>query len=1185
MNKQRLKTPLSCKSHVCLVSLILFVCLIRVAKTASAATCSPVSVGQDSIIGVSCSDLSLNAAGNVTINSGVTISSTVVNTLAANFTSVSNSGTTATLTNRGTVSVDFGYGVFNPFQSRIMTLNNSGIITAASGDAINNGGFGISSASNAATIDTLNNSGSIRAGASNFGYGVRNNGVIGLLTNTGDITAGQGGNAVYSNVIGSLNNFGTIAAGDSGTGISNIGSLTTLNNSGLISAGNTSVILNISSAGTAIGNSGTTNTINNSGTISAGTGGTGISNSGTINTITNTGSIIGGLYGIRNSLSSSPGIEALNNAQGAGNQYGGLVLSGKLPTNYNVIINSPTSYGQLSGISLNRSTNKTIFNIYGNAGTTLVSGVSASTITAGTYNSVLTGLTSSNIVSSSLSGAYTGGFTWQLVNSSGTNWSLVVTSSNSAASTPASSTGVTNISSGTTVSLGNIGNIDSATLSGGTLALSVGDSSSIAVFVTSADGVIQSPSSGSATLSGALTGPGGLTFTGTGTTILTGANTYSGGTTVSSGILQGNTTSLQGAIKNNSTVIFDQSDTGLYSGAMSGTGGLAKQGDGTLVLSGVNTYSGGTTVSSGTLSVTGTTPTGTGDVVIASPATLKGTGTIAGNVIVAGTLKPGNSPGYLSVAQNVTLSTGGTYQQDIAGTTQSNSASPVGATGYYSFLTVGGQLVINSGAILAPMLQNLFQTTESGYGSVPYTPKLGDTFRIATAVSGITGTFSILTQPVGLTTETRFIPFYNYAGGNSIDLAVIPTSYATTLANSNNNTQSVAAVLDKLSAAQMSGTATSLQTNLMYLTATQKAPLLSSYAQSLTGEIYANTLAVIPQTSQRMQSAVLAHLSDTAMPLNIGNPNAGMQMSAASLTPQNPLGLPSGQFSTNPAVNPNKDIIASANNSVWGEIAYQYSHRSSDSNASGFSSNLYQAVFGADLYRENNIKAGAGFSISTTNVSMNTGSSTVNQGSLFVYGKMPVMQDYMLDGVTSVGLSSTDASRNDPTSNNSLKARGVMGNDVLLSAGLSRLFYTNDLTFTPYIRATWQMVNQSSLDEGSTSAAVLRVKSYTGNGGRGVIGLSVGSRNNDSMVDHYTYMVNIAIGADSNTLINPSLSANLAGYGTIIQTANVGNTFVQAGLYGTMKFADNAYAFAGLTGETRSGQMLGTVNVGVKVQF
>jgi hypothetical protein len=67
--------------------------------------------------------------------------------------------------------------------------------------------------------------------------------------------------------------------------------------------------------------------------------------------------------------------------------------------------------------------------------------------------------------------------------------------------------------------------------------------------------------------------------------------------------------------------------------------------------------------------------------------------------------------------------------------------------------------------------------------------------------------------------------------------------------------------------------------------------------------------------------------------------------------------------------------------------------------------------------------------------------------------------------------------------------------------------------------------------------------------------------------------------------LNPTLNASLAGVGTNITTPNAGTTFVQAGLYGTAKVSDNAYAFAGLSGEARSGQTLGAVNVGLRIQF
>ena len=128
----------------------------------------------------------------------------------------------------------------------------------------------------------------------------------------------------------------------------------------------------------------------------------------------------------------------------------------------------------------------------------------------------------------------------------------------------------------------------------------------------------------------------------------------------------------------------------------------------------------------------------------------------------------------------MTLNVGSKYQQDIAGTNQASSASPEGASGYYSFVSVGGQLVMTSGATLAPRLSNLFSASEAGYGSSIYVPVLGDRFRIVTAAGGITGRFTTLTQPEELNSGTQFIAFYNVNNSNSVDLATVPTSYSTT---------------------------------------------------------------------------------------------------------------------------------------------------------------------------------------------------------------------------------------------------------------------------------------------------------------------------------------------------------------------------------------------------------------------
>jgi hypothetical protein len=566
-----------------------------------------------------------------------------------------------------------------------------------------------------------------------------------------------------------------------------------------------------------------------------------------------------------------------------------------------------------------------------------------------------------------------------------------------------------------------------------------------------------------------------------------------------------------------------------------------------------------------------------------------GTGTIAGNGIVSGVLKPGNSPGYLSFTQNLTLNSGSTYQQDIAGATQASSATPVGASGYYSFVNVGSQLTITSGATLTPRLSNLFSASEAGYGSSIYVPVLGDKFRIITA-GGITGRFTTLTQPAELSSGTQFIAFYNVNSSNSLDLATVPTSYSTALASNTTNAKAVAGVLDQLLGVNKAGTASAAQDSLLYAVAGQNAASLPTFAQALAGEIHAASVTTLPQTTQRVQQAVLARLGDYPMAPSQLNPALNNALLTGGISATNPSGLPTANMSTNPTVNPNTVSLTSAavaDGRAWGEIAYQRAERASNSAGNGFNSNLYQIVTGVDAYSnaELGLKLGGGIALSNTTVSANGGNSTIQQGSLFAYGKMFVLQDYVLDGMASVGMSSTNLSRNDPTGyTGGFSSKAVLGNDALVSVGLSRAFEYNDVRVTPYARLTYQYVGQNSYDEGS-GAAALNIARFSGSALRGVIGVAAGSLNKDPLKDDCTYRANIAVGADTSGLLNPTLNTTLGGYSSTVTTATAGSAFVQVGLYGTVKIADNAYAYAGVSGEARSGQTLYGGSVGLRVAF
>ena len=98
-------------------------------------------------------------------------------------------------------------------------------------------------------------------------------------------------------------------------------------------------------------------------------------------------------------------------------------------------------------------------------------------------------------------------------------------------------------------------------------------------------------------------------------------------------------------------------------------------------------------------------------------------------------------------------------------------------------------------------------------------------------------------------------------------------------------------------------------------------------------------------------------------------------------------------------------------------------------------------------------------------------------------------------------------------------------------------------------------------------------------------GAAAGSLNKDPLKEGYTYRASIGVGADTANLLNPTVNTTLGGYTINVTTPNAGAAFVQAGLYGTAKIADNAFAYAGVSAEARSGQTLYGGSVGLRVAF
>ena len=139
--------------------------------------------------------------------------------------------------------------------------------------------------------------------------------------------------------------------------------------------------------------------------------------------------------------------------------------------------------------------------------------------------------------------------------------------------------------------------------------------------VTNNAAVITDFGANTVTLATVIGGTGTLTKNGSGIVKITGTNTFSGTTTISAGTLQlgdgGSTGSVGGGIVDNAALVADfGGNTATIANAISGSGSLTKNGNGTVYLTGANTYGGGTTINSGNLvigngGVTGALGTGT----------------------------------------------------------------------------------------------------------------------------------------------------------------------------------------------------------------------------------------------------------------------------------------------------------------------------------------------------------------------------------------------------------------------------------------------------------------------------------------------------------------------------------------------------------------------------------------------
>ena len=278
------------------------------------------------------------------------------------------------------------------------------------------------------------------------------------------------------------------------------------------------------------------------------------------------------------------------------------------------------------------------------------------------------------------------------------------------------------------------------------------------------------------TYSGALQNDNGtlaLTKVGSGSLTLTGNNNYGGNTTISGGTLQIGAGSTLGSlspsspIEDDAVLAFNRSDSiaqgTQFSGSpISGIGGLAQLGPGTLTLNANNMFTGPTSALGGSLLLSSGTISPTSAVSVASGANFGGAGS-AGTVSVApgGSIQGGyNGSGNLSLAA---LSFSGSGGVTIGGLTPSYTTAPAILVGSGGLSTSGANSITTTLGSLTGA------STGVAYQLIGYSGSIGGSgtagFHLAALPGRATGSLSFPAGQVDLTITGK--DFLHWSGAVS----------------------------------------------------------------------------------------------------------------------------------------------------------------------------------------------------------------------------------------------------------------------------------------------------------------------------------------------------------------------------------------------------------------------------------
>jgi len=686
----------------------------------------------------------------------------------------------------------------------------------------------------------------------------------------------------------------------------------------------------------------------------------------------------------------------------------------------------------------------------------------------------------------------------------------------------------------------------------GTVSLPNNFSTDLPTFLMNATTLQQS---GIGTLSGDISGSGGLTISG-GQVNLTGTNSYTGGTTVTGGgilAIDSNVRlgDLSGALTlNNGTLLaladmtssrpvtlgaaggtFNTNGFNVVLGtAVTGVGGLTKNGLGVLTLSGANSYTGGTTVNAGTLQLApGASLPTTG------PLTVNG-GTLDfnGNNVTIGSLSGlggtiALGAGTLTVADQASTTFAGTLRGTGGLTMQGPGMLSLTGINTYTGPTnvLGGRLAINgsitsdvtvgaagnlggSGTIFGTVTNNGVASPGNSIGTLSvsgaYIQAAGSTYQVETNAAGqadrinVTGAPGTATLAGGTVTLTAATGVYSpsttytilnatggvagtYAGANSlypflqtslaydannVYLTVAPGGFGAGAATANQS--AVGRVLDRSVAGSTGEFATVLGTLATYTQAQGQAAM-----NAISGQNYSGF-----GTTNLGGGLLFMNLMGRQMSLARGGGASGTRVAVAQ--------------ACEAAAAEACDASAATPWTLWGSALGGTGSVAGNANAGALSYNASGFAAGADYRFDPRFLAGfaVGYANGNQWASGFSGQGTTNSYQASLYASFTQAAFY-LDGVAGYGYNDNQMTRQIVLPNLTARtAQGRVGANQFL--GQIEAGYRIDLhepsaaSITPFARFQGTTNSQLGFSESGAGALNLNVAPQTTGSARSVMG-------------------------------------------------------------------------------------------------